>query len=161
MNDNFDTDTPIEIETRQKIGIQFIGKYIDPYIPLYGTEGSSGVDLRADIKEPLTLTPGKSYTIDTGLKFELPHNFEGQVRSRSGLAFKYGAGVTHGMGTIDSDYTGEVKVFLTTLETFTISPGDRIAQMVFAKVERVLFDFVDITEKSSRGSNGFGSTGMK
>lgn len=160
METDFDTD-PIDLVTnRPTIGLQFIGKHIEEYIPMYGTPGSSGVDLKADIKEPITVQPNEIYMIPVGIKLNIPIGFEAQVRSRSGLAVKYGARVTHGIGTIDSDYTGEVMMILSTIKPFVVNPGDRIAQMVFAKVEQVNFEIEVVNDSASRGSNGFGSTGI-
>lgn len=160
MSTFFDEDPIDLIVNRPLIGLQYIGKYIEPYLPKYETDGSSGVDLRADIPEPMLIKPGNIYKLGTGIKLNIPRGMEAQVRSRSGLAVKYGASVLHGIGTIDSDYTGEICMIMSTLLPFTVNPGDRIAQMVFCDVRRVNFEVEEIQDKSTRGSNGFGSTGV-
>jgi dUTP pyrophosphatase len=156
----FDDEPVSLIIDRPTVGLQFVGKHISSYIPQYETLGSSGVDLRADIPEPITVEPGEIYMFGTGIQLNIPVGMEAQVRSRSGLAVKYGASVLHGVGTIDSDYTGEIAMIMSTIKPFTVKPGDRIAQMVFAKVSQVLFEMEVINDKSSRGSGGFGSTGV-
>jgi len=129
--------------------------------PEYATEGAAGADLRARLDTPIELPPGGSARIPTGLAIELPRGYEGQVRPRSGLAFKHGVTVLNAPGTIDEDYRGEVAVLLVNLGsgTFTVNDGERIAQLVVAPVVRS--DFVESAELSgtSRGEGGFGSTG--
>lgn len=129
--------------------------------PAYETEGSAGMDLRAFIEEPITLKPGERKLIDTGLFVEIPLGYEAQVRARSGLAIKHGIGLVNGIGTIDSDYRGEVKVALINLgqEDFVVNNGERIAQMVIAKHERAEWVLVDELGETQRGSGGFGHTG--
>jgi dUTP pyrophosphatase len=157
-DDVFD-DQPIDVLPNYTVGLEFIGKHIEAYIPRYETAGSAGADLRADIPEPIEVVPGKVTKFGTGIKLNIPHGLECQIRSRSGLCWKYGASIAHGVGTVDSDYTGELMMMLTTVEPFIINPGDRVAQMIFAKVEQVIFDIEEILEKETRGSAGFGSTG--
>ncbi len=132
--------------------------------PQYETAGSAGMDLRAFLEEPVVLEPGERKLIGTGLFVEIPVGFEAQIRARSGLAIKHGIGLVNGVGTIDSDYRGEVKVALINLgqESFTINNGERIAQMVIARHERAEWVEVDEPEsltESERGAGGFGHTG--
>jgi dUTP diphosphatase len=130
-------------------------------IPEYATMGSSGMDLRADLEVPLEIEPFERALVPTGLFLEIPVGFEGQVRPRSGLAIKKGLTVLNTPGTIDSDYRGEVKVILINLskDKNTIEPGERIAQMVIQKVERVeLMTSIEL-EETKRGNGGFGHTG--
>lgn len=133
-------------------------------LPKYETSASAGMDLKANIGEPIELAPLQRAMVPTGLFIELPVGYEAQVRPRSGLAAKHGISVLNAPGTIDADYRGEIKVILVNLsnEPFTINPGERIAQMVVAKHERV--DWVEVEsveqlEQSGRGAGGFGSTG--
>ena len=121
------------------------------------------MDLRADIAEPVTLGPLQRELIPTGLYIELPAGFEAQIRPRSGLAVKHGISLVNTPGTIDADYRGEIKVILVNLssEPFTVNPGERIAQMVVARHERVEWEEVEVLEESARGEGGFGSTGRK
>lgn len=134
--------------------------------PQYATEGSSGFDLRANLSEPLVIKIGKRAIVPTGLFFELPENFEMQIRPRSGLAAKNGVTVLNTPGTIDNDYRGEIKVILINLgeEDFTINNGDRIAQGVLAPVYgKEIINFVKVSEVSTdttRSAGGFGSTGV-
>lgn len=131
--------------------------------PAYATPYSAGVDLKANIKESVTLGSLERTMIPTGLFIQLPEGYEAQVRPRSGLAAKHGITVTNSPGTIDADYRGEVCVLLVNLskEPFTIEPGERIAQMVIARHEHVEWEEVDKLDESSRGAGGFGSTGTK
>ncbi|GAB4243490.1 MAG: dUTP diphosphatase [Saprospiraceae bacterium] len=130
-------------------------------LPRYETGGSAGMDLRANIEEPLTLSPLERQLVPTGLFIELPQGYEAQVRPRSGLAFKKGLSLVNTPGTIDSDYRGEIKVIMINLsgEAQTITPGERIAQMVIARYEQVDWDEVETLSDSERGAGGFGSTG--
>lgn len=132
-------------------------------LPHYATPASAGLDLRANLDAPLELKPMQRALVSTGLFIELPVGFEAQIRPRSGLAFKYGITVLNSPGTIDADYRGEVKVLLINLseETFLISDGERIAQMVVAKHETIAWNEVNTLEESERGEGGFGSTGKK
>lgn len=130
-------------------------------LPRYATPGSAGMDLTAAIDKPVTLGAGKRVGIPTGLVLEIPQGYEGQVRPRSGLAAKAGINLTNCVGTIDSDYRGEVVVLLINHgETeYTFQPGERIAQLLITPVPQVEIIEVDETESSQRGEGGFGSTG--
>jgi dUTP pyrophosphatase len=132
-------------------------------LPAYETEGAAGLDLRAAVQAeaPLLIEPGKRALVPTGLVFELPAGFEGQVRPRSGLAFKHGITCLNTPGTIDSDYRGEVKVLLVNLgaETFAIERGMRIAQLVIAPVSHAVIEERSLASETGRGAGGFGSTG--
>lgn len=133
-----------------------------PYeLPAYATALSAGMDLRADLQAALVLGPLERALVPTGLHIELPAGFEAQIRPRSGLAIKHGISVVNAPGTIDADYRGEIKVVLVNLsnEPFTVSPGERIAQMVVARHEKVEWEAVASLGESDRGSGGFGSTG--
>ncbi len=131
-------------------------------LPRYETEGSAGMDLSACIEEPLTLNPGERASVATGISIELPSGYEAQVRARSGLAVRHGIGMVNGVGTIDSDYRGEIKVLLINLghEAFVIQNGDRIAQMVVAKYERIEWEKAEALSVTKRGAGGFGHTGI-
>lgn len=130
-------------------------------LPAYATQGSAGVDLRAS--EPCVIPPGGRALVPTGLRIALPEGYEAQVRPRSGLALKHGVTLLNSPGTIDSDYRGEIGVILINLgqEPFSIQPGDRIAQMVFAPVTRGVWDEVETLDETERGAGGFGSTGLE
>ena len=136
-------------------------KSISGIMPSYETKGSSGMDLRAYTDDPVVIMPGKRALIPTGLFMEIPEGCEAQVRARSGLAVKYGIGLTNGIGTIDSDDRGEIKIPLINWgdEPFTVNNGDRIAQLVISRFERA--ELVDADELSDtvRGEGGFGHTG--
>lgn len=129
--------------------------------PAYATEKSAGMDLKADIQEPVVLNPLERALIPTGFYLALPDGTEAQVRPRSGLAAKFGISVLNAPGTIDADYRGEVKVILVNLsnEPFTVNPGERIAQLVVARYEKVEWDEVEVLDETERGEGGFGSTG--
>lgn len=131
-------------------------------IPAYETEGSAGMDLAAYIEDTIVIEPGKRALVPTGLFIELPAGYEAQVRARSGLAIKKGIGLVNGIGTIDSDYRGEIKVPVINWgeEDFVIENGDRIAQMVIAKYERVEWTLSEELSETDRGAGGFGSTGV-
>ena len=132
-------------------------------LPKYETLLSAGMDVRANLTIPIELKPLERKLIPTGLFLEIQPGFECQVRPRSGLAFKKGITVLNSPGTIDADYRGEVGVILINLsnETFTVEHGERIAQLVFAKVEQIKFQQVSILTETQRGEGGFGSTGVK
>ena len=132
-------------------------------LPCYESDGSSGMDIRASIKEPVLLKPGKIKLISTGLAVSVPSGFEVQIRPRSGLALHHGIGMVNSPGTIDSDYRGEIGVIMINWGTkpFTINRGDRIAQMVISRVYRVDLLEVDNLDATSRGQGGFGHTGVK
>ena len=129
--------------------------------PAYATEMSAGMDLKANISEAVLLEPLQRAMIPTGIYLALPEGTEAQVRPRSGLAAKFGISVLNAPGTIDADYRGEVKVILVNLsnEPFTINPGERIAQLVLARYERIEWDEVETLDETCRGEGGFGSTG--
>ncbi|MFY9242338.1 MAG: dUTP diphosphatase [Polaribacter sp.] len=130
--------------------------------PNYETEGAAGMDLRANIEASITLKPLERAIVKTGLFIALPVGFEAQVRPRSGLAAKKGITVLNSPGTVDADYRGEIGVILVNLsnEAFVINDGERIAQLIIAKHERVTWMEVDILNETERGSGGFGSTGV-
>jgi|SRR5690606_27325225 len=132
-------------------------------LPSYETLASAGMDLRANVQEPITLKPLERTIVKTGLFIELPIGFEAQVRPRSGLAAKKGITVLNAPGTIDADYRGEIGVILINLshENFIIENGERIAQMVIAKHERAEWTEVNELSETKRGEGGFGSTGVK
>ena len=129
--------------------------------PAYATEKSAGMDLKANLNEPVTLGPLQRAMIPTGLFIALPDGSEAQVRPRSGLAAKYGISVLNSPGTIDADYRGEIKVILVNLsnEPFTVNPGERIAQLVIARYEKIEWSEVEVLDETERGVGGFGSTG--
>jgi dUTP pyrophosphatase len=132
-------------------------------LPSYATEGAAGLDLAACVDEPVIIPPGGTVRVPTGIAVALPRGFEGQVRPRSGLAAKHGITVLNAPGTIDADYRGEVQVLLINHgpDPFTVSTGDRIAQLVVAAVTRVRVETIEPGEldETARGSGGFGSTG--
>ena len=130
-------------------------------LPEYKTEGAAGMDLAAAIEEPLTLKPLERALIPTGIKIELEHGYEAQIRPRSGLSIKHGITLINCVGTIDEDYRGEVCVPVVNLsnEAYTIMPEERIAQMVIAKVERAEIKVAVTLSSTQRGEGGFGSTG--
>lgn len=131
-------------------------------MPKYQTEGSSGFDISANLNEPFILKSGERTLIPTGLFVEVPTGFEAQVRARSGLSIKHGIGLVNGIGTIDSDYRGELLVPLInwSKEDFSIDDGMRIAQVVISKYERVEFEPVEELTDTERGNQGFGHTGV-
>ena len=131
--------------------------------PAYATVASAGMDLRADIAEPVVLKPLERRLVPTGIFIELPAGYEAQVRPRSGLATKHGVTVINSRGTVDADYRGELKVSLVNLssEPFEIVPGERIAQMVVAAHETVEWEKVEALSETERGAGGWGSTGAK
>ncbi|MFN5422020.1 MAG: dUTP diphosphatase [bacterium] len=132
-------------------------------LPAYATEGSSGMDVRAELKEPIILGPMQRVLVPTGLFLEIPEGFEAQIRPRSGLAIKQGLTCLNTPGTIDADYRGEIKVILINLssEEQTIEHGDRIAQMVFQQVSKVDLVEVDEIGETKRNAGGFGHTGKQ
>jgi len=131
-------------------------------IPQYETEASAGMDLRANIEEVLIMKPLERCIVKTGLFIELPIGTEAQVRPRSGLAAKFGVTVLNAPGTIDADYRGEICVILINLSNadFVINDGERIAQLVIAKHEKITWQEVAILDETKRGTSGFGSTGI-
>lgn len=132
-------------------------------MPTYATSQSAGVDLRANLEEPVVLHPMERRLIPTGLHIALPEGYEAQVRPRSGLALKHGLTVLNAPGTIDADYRGEIGVVLINLsqEDFTINDGERIAQLVVARYEQVEFSLVETLDETERGEGGYGHTGVK
>ena len=132
-------------------------------IPKYETDGSSGMDLSANLEKNIKIEPGKTSIIPTGISVSIPKNFEIQIRSRSGLAAKSQISVLNSPGTIDADYRGELKVILINLgnKTFVVERGTRIAQMVLCPVVKAKFKEVDNLDDTNRGVGGFGSTGLK
>lgn len=134
---------------------------IDVELPEYQSERAAGMDLRAAVKEPVTIVPGHRALIPTGLVMAIPAGYEGQVRPRSGLALKHGVTVLNSPGTIDSDYRGEVKVLLVNHgeEPFVVKRGERIAQLVIASVVQVPLHVVAELDETERGEGGYGSTG--
>lgn len=144
------------------VHIKIINKSANP-LPAYATSGSSGMDLRADLTEAVVLQPLERTLIPTGLYMEIPEGYEAQVRPRSGLAIKQGLTCLNTPGTIDADYRGEIKIILVNLsgEPQTVTPGDRIAQMVIQKVEQAAWLEVEAIGDTVRGAGGFGHTGHK
>ena len=132
-------------------------------LPAYATEQSAGMDLRANLSECVVLKPLERRLIPTGLHIALPEGYEAQVRPRSGLALKHGITVLNAPGTIDADYRGEIGVVLINLsdKDFVVNDGERIAQMVIARYEKVVFDKVEILDETERGEGGYGHTGVK
>lgn len=132
-------------------------------LPAYATPGSAGLDLTAGIEQPVIVQPGQHIRLPTGIIVEIPFGFEGQIRARSGLAARAGISLTNGIGTIDSDYRGELFILLINHgdASYTIEPGERVAQLVIAPVVRVqVVETDDLSfEQTSRGNKGFGSTG--
>jgi dUTP pyrophosphatase len=132
-------------------------------LPAYETAHAAGMDLKADLEAPIVLKPMQRQLIPTGISIELPVGFEAQVRPRSGLAFKHGIGIVNSPGTIDADYRGEIKVLLINFSDtdFNINNGDRIAQMVIAKHEKIDWQEVEILSETTRGAGGYGHTGVQ
>jgi dUTP pyrophosphatase len=130
-------------------------------LPKYETLGAAGMDVRANIKEPITLGSLDRVLIPLGLKLEIPEGYEVQVRPRSGLALKHGIGMANSIGTIDSDYRGEIGAIIVNLskEPYTIQPQERIGQIVLNKVSQIEWEVVEKLSESERGSGGFGHTG--
>jgi dUTP pyrophosphatase len=131
-------------------------------LPAYESLHAAGMDLRAELEQPVTLKPLERKLIPTGIFIELPEGYEAQIRPRSGLAYKHGISIVNSPGTIDADYRGEIKVLLVNLsaEDFEINTGDRIAQMVVAKHEQVKWLEVDVLNETTRGAGGYGHTGI-
>ena len=142
--------------------VKVVNKGNNP-LPQYATKGSSGMDLRASIEEPIVLKPMERAIIPTGIHIALPEGCEAQVRARSGLAAKHGITCLNGIGTIDESYRGDVGAILINLsnEDFTINPGDRIAQLVICEYKQAKWALVDELDKTERGEGGYGHTGVK
>lgn len=132
-------------------------------LPAYETQGAVGLDIYANIEAPITLGPLDRAMIPTGLSVEIPVGYEIQIRPRSGMAAKYGLSVLNSPGTIDPDYRGEIKVILVNLsnDPYTVAPGERVAQAVFARYQRLSWQEVTVLDSTARGAGGFGSTGEK
>jgi len=145
-----------------KVRVRRLPAARDLPLPAAASAGSSGFDLRAALADEVVLRPGERLLVPTGLALEIPPGWEGQVRPRSGLALRHGIGMVNAPGTIDSDYRGEVGVLLINLgaEPFTLRRGDRIAQLVIARVESVEWEEAEALDGSDRGEGGFGSTGV-
>lgn len=148
--------------TTTDVGIKVINKS-NHKLPHYETSASAGMDLRANIEQPINLAPLERTIVKTGIFIELPIGYEAQVRPRSGLAAKKGITVLNAPGTVDADYRGEIGVILVNLsnENFTIENGERVAQLVIAKHERARWEEAKTLSDTDRGSGGFGSTGVK
>lgn len=142
------------------LNVQIINKSKHP-LPAYATSLSAGMDIRANLTEPITLAPMQRCLVPTGLYIALPAGFEAQIRPRSGLALKKGITVLNSPGTIDADYRGEVCIILVNLsaEPFVIEDGERIAQMVIARHEQAVWQEVEVLDETVRGAGGFGHTG--
>ena len=147
---------------RLRVRIHRLAHYGDLPLPEPASPGSSGADLRAAISDALTLAPGERALVPAGIRLELPEGVEAQVRPRSGLAVRHGVTVLNSPGTIDSDYRGEIKVILIHLgqEPFTLERGERMAQLVLQRVERVEWRETRDLADSERGEGGFGSSGV-
>jgi len=146
---------------RPKVAVTKLPHGADLPLPEYQTADSAGMDLRAAISVPITMLPGDRHMVETGLSVALPSGYEGQVRPRSGLAFKHGISIVNAPGTIDADYRGEISVLLINLgrEPYTIERGERIAQIVVTPVAQAALIEVDELPDSARGGGGYGSTG--
>lgn len=146
----------------EKMYVKIVNQSTNP-LPGYSTVHSAGMDLRANLSEPVVLKPLQRALIPTGLFIELPVGYEAQIRPRSGLALNKGITVLNSPGTIDADYRGEVGIILINLsgEDFVIEHGERICQMVIARHEHIAWEMVEILEETQRGSGGFGHTGKK
>lgn len=144
------------------LNVQIINRSKHP-LPAYATALSAGMDLRADLSEPMTLVPMQRVLVPTGLYIALPSGYEAQVRPRSGLALKKGITVLNSPGTIDADYRGEIRVILINLSTepFVMEDGERIAQLVIARHEQAVWQEVEVLDETQRGAGGFGHTGEK
>ena len=142
------------------IKIQIVNNGAQP-LPQYATTGSAGMDLRANIENPILIKPLDRKLIPTGLHIALPEGYEAQVRPRSGLAIKHGITCLNTPGTIDSDYRGDIGVILVNLsnEDYVVQPGERIAQMIINKYEQAEFELVENLDETERGEGGFGHTG--
>lgn len=151
----------IKLKTKNNMEVKIVNKSRHR-LPEYQTILSAGMDLKANTSEPIVLNPLQREIIPTGIYIQLPEGYEAQIRPRSGLAAKYGITVANAPGTIDADYIGEIKVILINLsdEKFVINPGERIAQMIVSKYEKIEWNEVKELEKTDRGEGGFGSTGV-
>lgn len=147
--------------TAQTMNIKIINRSAHA-LPAYETEASAGMDLRADLIEPVVIAPMERRLIPTGLFMELPVGFEAQIRPRSGLALKHGISILNSPGTIDADYRGELKILLINFsdQDFVVGNGDRIAQMVISRHEQINWEEVNILTETVRGEGGYGHTGL-
>lgn len=145
----------------ERISVKIISDSGQP-LPAYETFSSAGMDVRAAVKEPVVLHPMERMLVPTGLRVQLPHGYEMQLRPRSGLALKHGVTLVNTPGTVDADYRGEIGIILINLsnEDFTINPGERICQMVVTKYTHVHWEPVDHIDETERGDGGFGHTGV-
>ena len=137
---------------------------LDPHafaLPAYQTENAAGLDVYAAVTEPLAIAPGQVVAVPTGVRLEIPAGYEAQVRPRSGLALKHGIGIPNGPGTIDADYRGELRVLLINFgrEPYVVHRGDRVAQLVFARVARARLEIAPDLNETARGDGGFGHSG--
>lgn len=148
---------------RIEIKVKYLDGCRDIPLPQYESDGASGMDIRACIKEPVVIQPGEITFIQTGLAVSIPPGYEGQIRPRSGLALKHGIGMVNSPGTIDSDYRGEIGIIIINWgrEPFNIQRGDRIAQMVICKVYRGDISIVTDLDDTQRGEGGFGHSGVE
>jgi dUTP pyrophosphatase len=144
-----------------KMTIDIVKLRDDAVLPQYQTAGAAGADIHACLDEPVTFQPLERRIIPTGLAMAIPLGYEVQIRARSGMSSKYGMTMVNGVGTIDSDYRGEVGVLMVNLsnQAFTVEPGMRVAQMVVARYETVTWNEIDTLDKTARGEGGYGSSG--
>lgn len=147
-------ETTIKVKVIKADGVQ---------LPEYATIGSAGMDIRAYIKEPITLESLERRVIPSGIKVEIPEGYEIQIRPRSGMVLKHGISIPNAPSTIDSDFRGEIGIMLINLskESYTIQPNERVAQIILNKVERIEFVEVETLEETTRGAGGYGHTGIK
>jgi dUTP diphosphatase len=145
-----------------KVNIQRLVKSINNPLPSYATEHSSGMDVASASVDDIKIAPMESKLIPTNLIIEIPEGYEGQIRPRSGLAINHGIGILNAPGTIDADYRGELKIILTNFgkHSFTVKFGDRIAQLIFARVEKVNLELTDEITSTKRNTGGFGHSGL-
>lgn len=146
----------------EKVTVKVVNKSKNP-LPEYETSGSAGMDVRANIEEPITLGSLERKLIPTGLHVQIPEGYEIQVRPRSGLALKHGLSFCNSIGTIDSDYRGDIGLIIINLskDEYTIQPGERLGQLVLNKVEQIQWEVVEDLSKTERGDDGFGHTGKE
>ncbi len=152
-----------QISNRIPVKIKRLEDHTDLPLPSYGSEGSSGMDIRASVRETVLLEPGEIRLIPTGLAVSIPRGYEGQIRPRSGLALKHGIGMVNSPGTIDSDYRGEIGIIVINWgqRPFSIRRGDRIAQLIITRVYPVHIIEVDDLDSTPRGDGGFGHSGIE
>ena len=145
----------------EKVIVKIVRENNKIELPKYETAGAAGMDIRANITEPIVLGSLERTLVPTGLKIAIPEGYEVQVRPRSGLALKYGITLLNTPGTIDSDYRGELKIIVANMskDAYTINPGERIGQLVLNKVEQIEWEVVETLDETERGAGGFGHTG--